>query len=566
MTERINGYDIHPMASAYPLLLEDELRSLVDDIARQGQLEPVVVDGRTGLVVDGRNRLAACGLVGRIPQVVEQDFADDNEVLSFILSKNGKRRHMTKVVRCVVVSRLLEKDPAIEEVCDRIRRETPRGAVEERAVELRRARKKRLKGNSTAHYGAEGAYVYLVAAVVGCSASVVRGALFIRKDEALADLVVSGALSENAARARLGRGSKNHSVDDLKRLLKEAEQRLAEAVADPVEVQKAREEATRLRVQKKELIERLREYEAREILHESVASVEVPRVPLGDRPVEGRREATAVCVLSDAHVEERVDLEETNGRNEYNPDICRARFAKLGQGLLWHLDLFRSQYDIPSLVLPILGDMISGQIHDELVETNYLSQVPAIRLARDLIVQLIYRVLEETDIAQVICPCVVGNHSRVTQKQHVKKVAENSFELVLYTELDDVFRDEGRVRFVIAPGEMIYLEVYDFVLRFVHGNQVRYNGGIGGVTIPLNKKILGWDTERRADVTVMGHHHSWMALPHAVINGSVVGYNEFAKHIGARYEPPQQAFFLVDSKRGYRHATRLFVDSKEMER
>jgi len=562
MSEKINGYHIHPMASTYPLLQGEELQALAEDIKQNGQLEPVIIDRKSGLVIDGRNRLAACGLISKIVETKVVAFDDDKAVFDDILSRNSHRRHMTKTARCVVVARLLEKTEDIEDVCERIGKGLFNNDIEKRAVKTLRKRRKAGGGASS--------FICYVATVVGCSASAAADAQRLRKDEEIASKVVSGEMTEARARKLQGNAPRNKNrkkeIGRLEALREELKEAKEAPPVDPVALQRAKEKNRQLTKHNKELIDRLDAAEARVLLHQEVSSVHVPRVPIADRPVGGRREATAVCVISDAHVEERVDLEETNGRNEYSPDICRARFEKLGQGLLWHLELFRSMYDIPSLVLPILGDMISGQIHDELIETNYLSQVPAIRLARDCVAQVIHRVLDETDISQITVPCIVGNHSRMTTKQNVKKAAENSFELVLYTELQDAFQNEPRITFIVAPGKMLYLEVYDYVLRFLHGDQVSYNGGIGGVTVPLHKKIGGWDTERKADVTVMGHHHSWLALPHAVINGSIVGYNEYAKHIGARYEPPQQAFFLMDSERGYRHATRIFVDSVEKER
>jgi len=40
-----------------------------------------------------------------------------------------------------------------------------------------------------------------------------------------------------------------------------------------------------------------------------------------------------------------------------------------------------------------------------------------------------------------------------------------------------------------------------------------------------------------------------MALRRFVVNGSLIGYNAFALSIKAEYEPPSQAFFLIDKKR-----------------
>ena len=102
--------------------------------------------------------------------------------------------------------------------------------------------------------------------------------------------------------------------------------------------------------------------------------------------------------------------------------------------------------------------------------------------------------------------------------------------------------------------------MYDYTVRFTHGDQVGYSGGVGGVTIPLNKKIANWDVGRKADVTCIGHFHQYMSLPHAVINGSLIGYGPYAVSIGAKFEQPQQSFFLIDSRRGKTASYPIWVE------
>jgi phage major head subunit gpT-like protein len=56
------------------------------------------------------------------------------------------------------------------------------------------------------------------------------------------DRVLTGEISENAARMQLGGKSKNANVSVLRELLKDAEKKCDKvAAADPVEVQKAKE-------------------------------------------------------------------------------------------------------------------------------------------------------------------------------------------------------------------------------------------------------------------------------------------------------------------------------------
>ena len=59
-----------------------------------------------------------------------------------------------------------------------------------------------------------------------------------------------------------------------------------------------------------------------------------------------------------------------------------------------------------------------------------------------------------------------------------------------------------------------------------------------------------WDRARRADFHNFGHYHQYLNMGHIANNGSLCGFNGYAMSIKASPEPPQQAFYLVDSKRG----------------
>jgi len=257
-----------------------------------------------------------------------------------------------------------------------------------------------------------------------------------------------------------------------------------------------------------------------------------------------------------------VRLEEINGRNEYTPDIATARVKKLLQGILWNVDMWRSKYTIRDIVVWLGGDFISGYIHDELKQTNYMAPGEAALFCQELIARdLLTPLGNQGDFERIIVPCNYGNHGRSTMKPQKKNAAYTSWEWMMYSNLAGVFRDDP-YEFHVAEGQHHYMEVYDTKLRFHHGDSVRYFGGVGGVTISLNKAIHEWDKFIPADITCIGHFHSYLPLPYAVINGSLIGYNEFALSIKAKYEPPQQAMFLIDSERGMRQSSRIWVEDE----
>lgn len=279
-----------------------------------------------------------------------------------------------------------------------------------------------------------------------------------------------------------------------------------------------------------------------------------------------KREATAVILCSDWHTEERVFPEQVNGRNAYSPDIARARAQTLVEGIIWLLDLYGSRIAIRDLVLWLGGDIITGFIHEELQETNTLTPIEATLFCQELIANtLIQPLLDKTKLERLILPCSYGNHGRTHKRKQYKNAAKNSYEWLIYHTLRDRFKDEERIEFQIANGAHLHLNVYDWKLRFHHGDDVKFWGGSGGLTVPVNKAIDRWNDFEHADITCIGHFHQYLSLPWVVSNGSLIGYNEFALAIKAKYEPPQQAFFLIDSERGKRHSTRIWVEDKSLE-
>jgi hypothetical protein len=93
---------IHPVAEMFPMMAEDELDELADDIKANGLLNPIVLDAE-GVLIDGRNRLEACRRADVEPKFEQLDGVDP---VAFILSSNDKRRHMSKGARAMVAAKI----------------------------------------------------------------------------------------------------------------------------------------------------------------------------------------------------------------------------------------------------------------------------------------------------------------------------------------------------------------------------------------------------------------------------------------------------------------------------
>jgi hypothetical protein len=292
-------------------------------------------------------------------------------------------------------------------------------------------------------------------------------------------------------------------------------------------------------------------------LHAQCAREPAPVVAAKRSPPD-RRTAAAVALLSDWHVGEKVTKAKT-GCNTYNPKIAAASARALFEAIEWHIAHHRVSWQIDTLVLWLGGDLITGYLHDDQKLTNYLSPTQESLLAQQLIGEGLDRLLGVVD--SIVCVCSYGNHGRTTIKPVISAGAENSFEWALYQQLARTYAKESRIRWEIASGEFAYLRVFDTTIRFTHGDAARFGGGVGGITIPINKALAKWQTYRRADVTCMGHFHSYHDLPELVVNGSLIGAAPYGIRFAA-HERPAQAFFLVDSEKGKCMSNRIWIKGR----
>lgn len=328
----------------------------------------------------------------------------------------------------------------------------------------------------------------------------------------------------------------------------------------------ARAKLARLESEKKALARELEQAEQRFAV---LAELDVARRPL--RPLltalpkvrgkASRRVATAVALASDWHVEERVDPKTIDGMNAYSPAVAERRARRFFEGIEW---LVREpRFQVQDLLLWLGGDLITGYIHEELLEGNFLSPTEAVLFAQRLISDGLRALLSTTQL-NINVECSIGNHGRTTAKPRVATAAANSFEWLLYHILAKEFSAEPRVQFRVCDGHHSVVSIGDYRIHFTHGDKVKSMGGIGGVDVPLNRAIAQWHRSMPAHVTCVGHFHDYQSGERLVRNGSLIGYNAFARDIvRAPFAPPVQAFFLVDEKRGKTFCAPIWTEERK---
>lgn len=258
-------------------------------------------------------------------------------------------------------------------------------------------------------------------------------------------------------------------------------------------------------------------------------------------------EAAAVVCLSDWHVEEVVRPETVLHLNAYNPEIAKDRATQCFQRIIRLVKKEQQDVDINHLVVWLGGDFISGNIHEELLETCAMPPVQAAMFAQELLYSGL-AFLRDHFKGQITVVCNSGNHARTTRQVHISTEYGNSLETFMYCTLRQ--RLTG-MEWVIPEGYHAVIDVFGKRLAFNHGHFVKYGGGIGTLTVPLMKAIHGWSSAM-PDIahTTIGHFHQYLQHRKFCVNGSLIGYSPYAVSLKCEFEPPCQAMYLWDAKRG----------------
>ena len=253
---------------------------------------------------------------------------------------------------------------------------------------------------------------------------------------------------------------------------------------------------------------------------------------------------TALLCFSDWHIGETVDPNTINNINLYTKEIAKERalslFSKCKHNIKKQIDMGNN---VEKIVVWLGGDFISGYIHPELEESNSMSpteeSIFLVSLLKEGFNMLSSLFLPITVITSY------GNHGRTTMKKRHSTGAINNFEYLVYRLLKDNIIlpvDE----WLVSESSYSFLNIYNKVIRFHHGDNIRSGGRIT-FTSSVLKKIKELDEHKPCDLDIFGHFHSLHFNQKFITNGSLVGPSAFSYNLGFPPEPPQQALIYLSN-------------------
>lgn len=235
-----------------------------------------------------------------------------------------------------------------------------------------------------------------------------------------------------------------------------------------------------------------------EVFFQSLANQIQPidPLPLVYKPSEDPQngsEVITVMQISDGHMGAVQMADEIEGFNEFNPEICRNRQMDFVNRVCKWVDRHRLAYKIQKIVVLVTGDLISGDIHNELQVTNaFPVTVQCVKAAEVLTEQLL--ILSQNFTEVTVHFIVADNHSRLTTKPQSKQEGTNSLNYIVGKITEAYLRNIGNVIFNIYPMHEKVVTVLNRNYLIAHGHGVQ--GWMGKPWYGIERKI-GKEAEAR---------------------------------------------------------------------
>ena len=270
-----------------------------------------------------------------------------------------------------------------------------------------------------------------------------------------------------------------------------------------------------------------------------------------------------LLMTSDFQYGEVVMADEMDGLNAYSPAIAHTRFDRLIKAASSLISTHVNKPAYPALYYCRLGDSISGRIHDELAESNGLSDVECVN---DLVgmesdgINAMYKAAKAATKQRSIKIRVIsipGNHGRVTKKPRSKGYVRHNLETLLAWQIEREFKNVPDIEFITPMSGDVYEKIYNTNFLFSHGDRLGSRGGTGfiGAAATILRGVHKTRQQyagigKYVDYVALGHYHTSMFLPHAVVNNNLCGFNEYARDLRFEAAPPSQNLIFVHPRFG----------------
>ena len=266
----------------------------------------------------------------------------------------------------------------------------------------------------------------------------------------------------------------------------------------------------------------------------------------------------ALVLWSDHHPGKLITRAETEGRNEYTPEIYKQRLARIARKAASQiLEINSMRRPVKRCWILCLGDLIENELRVEAAATNTIgSPVEEVVFAAECLTAAIEYVrgkMWKKGIETVV-HFNHGNHDRLAtaKKPEWSRLKLTSFSYLLARMIASNFEGVSGIRVGWAEGYATTHQIAGHAIRTHHGNGFSYGGGVGGLTIPFLKWIMRSNTDLKKQplLDLCGHYHHYVPGQLFVANASLCGPDAYTLARGFPAYPAEQALLFVDSKYG----------------
>lgn len=269
------------------------------------------------------------------------------------------------------------------------------------------------------------------------------------------------------------------------------------------------------------------------------------------------------ALFSDLHAGELVSKEETLGLNEYNQDIMKDRIDKFFNQLI----NYGQEVKVNVLYLKMLGDMVNGEIHEELIRNSDLDSVEALILVADYVSQWIRRISEFFKEINIIA--VSGNHGRFSKKPIYKKAQTLNFDYLAYEFMKRETKSIVK-SFVLPKSQMIISSILGYRFLTMHGSLLKGGTGLqpaSGTWLRDTTKLKGlYEKYGGFQFVEFAHFHTpILDFPSfdgtsIIVNGAVKGADEFSIGAVKSGSRPAQVVYVIEKGVGMKFRSVLYLD------
>ena len=314
------------------------------------------------------------------------------------------------------------------------------------------------------------------------------------------------------------------------------------------EIRKERMKISDERVQNNAILRRMsREETIKEIAF--AAAKEMSSKKMLDAPVINKFSTVthndAILQLSDWHY----GIDVNTYWNKFNPDVCRERVSTL----LTETIEFCEFFDVNSLYLVNLGDLICGRIHQTLRLQSRIDTITQIMQVSEILAEFI-SALTSKGLFVYYYDCL-DNHSRLEPNKADSLELESLARITPWF-LSERLKNNDQVEICCNTydNDIISFEVNGYKVGGVHGHKDKPGKVVDGLTLM---------TKQNYDLILTAHLHHFNSDEQnevmVISNGSLMGTDYYAKDLRLSAKPSQN-LILVNEKSVADYIHRVVLD------